>query len=101
MMVASRMTVEEAIRALQENAECFSYDVPPKIFEQRVEDTAIALMFSRSSEDYQHRTNEAWSKLMQEEDDPLEAASWCWIGLTIRRRPERDSGAMRKKRACR
>jgi hypothetical protein len=46
-----------------------------------VEDTAIALMFSRSSEDYQHRTNEEWSKLLQEEDDPLEAAKLVldWI----------------------
>jgi hypothetical protein len=72
------MTVEESIRALQEKAEYFSYDVPPKIFEQSVEDTASTLMFSRAEEDYQRRTNEEWS---EEEDDPLEAAKLVldWI----------------------
>jgi hypothetical protein len=80
------MTVEEAIKALQENAECFSYDVPPKIFEQSAEDTASILMFSRTQgdrtqEDYQRRTNEEWSELVQEESDPLHVAKLLldWI----------------------
>jgi hypothetical protein len=75
------MTVQKAIEALQENAEYFSYDVPPKIFEQRVQDSANALMFSSSEEDYQRRTNEAWSELVLEEGDSLEAATLLldWI----------------------
>lgn len=75
------MSVEEAIKALQENAEYLSYDVPTKIFEQSVDDTASALMSSRGEEDYQRRTNEEWSDLIGEEIDPLEAAKLLldWI----------------------
>jgi hypothetical protein len=75
------MTVEEAIRALRENAEYLSYDVPPRIFEQSVNDTASALMCSCAEENYQRRTNEEWSELIKEEDDPLEAAKLVldWI----------------------
>ena len=74
------MTVEKAIEALQENAEYFSYDVPSTIFEQSVEDTMRALM-SGGAEDHQQRTNEEWSKLVEEEGDPLEAVKLIldWI----------------------
>ncbi|HEY6154715.1 MAG TPA: hypothetical protein VIW07_13325 [Candidatus Udaeobacter sp.] len=69
------MTVQSAIKALQENAEHQSYDVPTKIFEQSLEATANALMFTRYEDDCcQYRSNQEWTDLIFKENDPLEAA---------------------------
>ena len=66
------MTVQKALEALKENADQLQ-EVPSRILDQDDQDSLRALM-STYGEDEQQRSNQEWLRLIQAEDDPLEAA---------------------------